>query len=158
MENTKLVWVPESLGLEYEKLQSDEERYKVFEEYLETVKKSSKDDFRINLDGLEEDVAMYTGLMIRVKQAFEKAKTEQLNASYDLWEQFEKELPKTQAKVNRVVDVLNPLSAQLDAIHSKLAKINIYDIERMTTALRSFNDLSEKSKKMFEFLVENYSE
>lgn len=158
MENKEIVWVDSKLAERYKKIESDENRYKVFEEYLKTVAEESQRDFRANLEGLEEDVAIYTGLMLKVKQSFKKAKDEQLDASYELWEGFEKEIPSIQQKTAQIISTLNPLSKMLDEINSKLKSIDTYGIERMNETLRSFQNLSGKGSKIFEFIVNNFKD
>ena len=156
MKNTKLIWLDEEQAIRFEKCSSDEEKYKVFEEYLTGVAEESKKEFKANLESLEEDVAIYTGLMIRVKQAFEKAKNEQLALSYSVWENFDKEMPSIKDNVEKVVSTLDPLLIKLQNINEQLGKINTWNIERVIETINKFQDLSGKSKEMFEFIVKNF--
>ena len=158
MHKDELIWVSKEFAEKYNKLNSDEERIKVFEEYYQQISEASKGDFKANLEGLEEDVAIYTGLMLKVKQAFEKAKTEQLTASYDLWEHFEKEIPSTQKKIDGLVNILNPLVTQLDEVNAKLNRIRTFDIERLNETLARFESLSEKGKRIFQFVLDHFQD
>lgn len=152
----KLIWVDEDQAIRYEQCQSEEEGHKVFDEYIDKVKEESKRDFKANLETLEEDVAIYTGLMLKVKQAFEKAKDEQLSLSYLVWENFEKEVPSIRNNVSKIVKILDPLETKLKYINEQLKKIDTWNIERVINAITAFNDLSAKNKQMFEFLINNF--
>lgn len=158
MDKKELVWVSAELAERYKKLGSDEARYQVFEEYLDTISKQSNKDFRANLDGLEEDVAIYTGLMFKVKQAFEKAKNEQLSASYDLWERFEDELPSTNKKIDRLISVIDPLVAKLETVNHNLKRIDTFNVERLIKLLADFEQLSDKGQRIFDFVCQNFKE
>lgn len=158
MSATKLIWVDEKFGEQYEALKSDEEKYKAFEEYLATVSEKSKQEFKSNFETLEEDVAIYTGLMLKVKQAFEKAKNEQLTASYALWENFEKEMPSIHDNIENIVRVLDPLETRLNTINEKLGKIQSYNVDKLLETISKFDNLYGRSKEMFEFVVKNFNQ
>ena len=51
------------------------------------------------VEAMEEDAAIFSGLMLKVKQSFGKAKDEALSASYDLWEKYDQERPSVEKKV-----------------------------------------------------------
>ncbi len=152
-----LVWVTKNQGERFNQIESNEERYKAFEEYLETVIAESKSEFKSNLETLEEDVAIYTGLMLKVKQAFEKAKSEQLQGYYALWEKFDLELPSTNKKVNQVLAILEPLAKKLNEMNSIFKSIQTWDINKFIDTLDKLNGLYGKNKEMVEFLVKNFN-
>lgn len=155
---TDLIWVDEKQAEEYKKLHSDEEKYRWFEEYLAGLKEETKKEFKANLESLEEDVAIYTGLMLKVKQSFEKAKNEQLSLSYSIWENFEKEMPSIKDNVDKIIDVLKPLEIKLKAINELLGNINTWNIEKVSKTITSFTELYGKNKEMFLFLIENFND
>jgi hypothetical protein len=154
---TKLIWVNEEQAARFEKCQSDEEKYKVFEEYLTKITEESKREFKANLENLEEDVAIYTGLMLKVKQAFGKAKDEQLTASYAIWENFEKEMPSMKDNIGKLIGVLDPLEAKLKTINEQLGKINTWNIEKLAATLEKFEQLSGRNKEMFDFVIKHFN-
>jgi hypothetical protein len=113
-------------------------------------------DFRDNLEGLEEDAAMFTGLMLKVKQAFEKAKNAHLSASYELWEKFEQEIPSTTKKVESLLHILDPLEKKLTSINALMGKISTYNIDRLNESLSLLASLHGANREMVEFLVKNF--
>lgn len=154
----ELIWVKKEFAERYKKIESDEERIKVFEDYLKTIEKESQREYKANLENLEEDVAIYTGLMLKVKQAFEKAKDEQLKASYELWENFEKEIPKIKEKINKMIQVVNPVLEKTNELRDMLQKINTWDIEKFVNCVLEISNLYGKNKEMFKFLINNFKE
>ena len=156
----ELIWVEKEFAEKYklldDKAEKRAEQIAMFEKYMETVKDQSKAEFKNNLQNLEEDVAIYTGLMLKVKQAFEKAKNEQLDASYKLWEKFDEEIPNIRQKTSQVISELNPLIGKLEEIDKLLSKIDTYNFERLITAIEKVNNLYGQNKEMFEFLIVNF--
>lgn len=156
-EGQEFIWVSKEFADQYKQIESIEEKHKVFEEYLKTVTESSRKEFKANLENLDEDVAIYTGLMLKVKQAFEKAKNEQLSASYALWEKFDTELPSTKQKVDKLIEVLKPLSEKLNELNKTLKSIETYDIDRLIGVVEKLSSLYGTNKEMVEFLIKNFT-
>jgi archaellum component FlaC len=160
MEEKELIWVPKDFAEQHKELMADktrrDEQLKVFNDYMKSVKDSSARGFRANLESLEEDAAMYTGLMIKVKKTFESAKDEQMSASYDLWERFEKELPATSEKIDAITSLIKPLVGKIETLNKELQKINTFEINRIVDAIHSLSGLSGESKSMIDFLIDNF--
>jgi len=158
----ELIWVDKDFAERHKELMRDKSKrdiqVKVFDDYLEKIKDSSKQDFKGNLDNLEEDIAIYTGLMLKVKQAFEKAKDEQLSASYALWEKFDKELPYVSEKIEKIIATLNPLQAKLETLNVLLGKVNTWNIEKLGSSIDTLANLYGKNKDMVKFLITNFKE
>jgi len=159
-QEQELVWVEKELAEKHKAIFSDkgkiEERKKVFEEYLEKVQNSSRQEFKAQLAGLEEDAAMYTGLMLSVKKTFEKAKNEQLTASYELWEKFEAELPSTSQKVEKLIKALNPLVKKVEELNGVMAKLQTYNIDKVADSVTRLSAMTGKNKEMVEFLINHF--
>jgi chromosome segregation ATPase len=155
-----LIWVDKEFAEKYKKMESDkvkdEERLTVLTEYMKKLSEESRSDFKASLESIEEDAVIYTGLMLKVKQAFGKAKDEALDASYALWDGYQKELPSVKKKVNEIVSTLDPLKSKLEEINNLLSKIKTYDIDRFIETLNSLARSYGKSKEMIEFLVQNF--
>lgn len=156
MSETKYIGVDAKFADEYEALTSKEAKLRAFDEYLETVKTSSRNEFKASFEKLEEDVAIYKGLMLHVKQAFEKAKNEQFSASYELWEKFEDEIPSITMKTQKIVDILTPLSEKLEKIEKSLSTIRTYEFKELIETVEKFSGLYGKNKSMMDFLVKNF--
>lgn len=160
MDNKELIWVDKKFAELWKKLESDkttrEEQDKIFEEYMQKVSDSVRSNFRANLEGLEEDAAIFSGLILKVKQSFEKAKNEHLDASYAVWEKFESEKPSITKKTNEIIDILKPLTTELKTINGLIEKINSSAIERLNDSLSAFSNLYGKNKDMIDFLIKNF--
>ena len=160
-DKTELIWVDKEFAEEYKKLDDDatkrEEQITMLNEYMEGIRKESRDDFKASLQGLDEDVAIYKGLMINIKQAFEATKNEQLQASYDLWEKFEKDMPDIEEKTDKIIKTLDPLVAKLTQINDLIGKIQTWDINKLIETIEKISTLYGNNKQMVEFLVNNFT-
>jgi len=160
MKDEELIWVDKEFALKYNVLKEDktkrEEQIKMFNEYMENIQLKARQEFKVQFESLEEDAAIYKGLMLNVKQAFEAAKNEQLKASYDLWDQFDKEIPNIEEKTQKIIDVLTPLVKQLTQVNDLLGKISTYQFEKVINTVQTMTNLYGESKDMVEFLVNNY--
>lgn len=161
-DDQELIWVDKEVAERYKEISDDDtkraEQIKIVNEYIDQVGEKSKKEFRANLDNLEEDVAIYKGLMLNVKQAFEKAKDEQLRGSYELWEQFEKDLPSIKDKTNEIVEALDPLVAQLTKVNDLLGKIQMWNFDKVIETVERFAATYGESKEMVEFLIKNFKQ
>lgn len=159
-DTKELIWVEKEFAERYKILESEkgknDERCKVLDEYILKISESSRKDFKANLETLEEDVAIYTGLMLKVKQAFGKAKDEALNASYALWEEFDKEKPKVSKKIADFCDMLDPLEKKLNSINEALGKIRTFNIDRLVESMEKLTGLYGESREMFDFVVNHF--
>jgi len=160
MKQEELIWVSKEFAAKWKEMTDKEgireQQEAALNEYMKTVSDKIKEDYRLNLESLEEDSIVFTGLMLKVRQAFEKAKNEHLAASYDLWEKFEAEIPSIHGKVTKIIDVLQPLHVELDKINTLLGKINTYQIEKLNQAISLFASNYGTNKEMIDFLVTNF--
>lgn len=159
-KNKELIWVDEEFAEKHKLLEDDktkkEEQIRIFNEYLEGIQEASRAEFKANFESLDEDVAIYKGLMLNVKQAFGKAKTEQLQASYALWEEFNKDLPDIQEKTAKIVETLTPLADKLTQINDLLGKIQTWNFKAVIEIIEKISCLYGNNKDMVEFLVNHY--
>jgi len=156
----ELIWVDAEFAEKYNALKSDkskrEEQLKALDDYILSVRDQSRKEFKANLDSLEEDVAIYKGLMVSVKQAFESAKNEQLRSSYAVWENFDAELPSIEDKTNKIVETLQPLVQQLIRVNELLDKIQTYGFDKVIETIEKITCLYGENKNMVEFLINSY--
>ena len=161
IDNQELVWVDKEFAERLKVFETAankrELEIEAFDEYIEGVKKTSVRDFKANFESLEEDVAVYKGLMLSVKQAFEKTKNEQLNASYELWEKFEADLPSVTKKTENIIKQLSPFVESLTKIKDLIAQIDVWGIDQLSESINMISSLHGENKEMFEFLVQNFS-
>jgi archaellum component FlaC len=158
IDEKELIWVNKEFAEKYKSIGDEQEQSRLFQEYMDKLSQQSKDDYNANLEAMQEDVAIYTGLMLTVKQAFGKAKDEALNSSYTLWKEYEKELPSVKKNIEQIVNLLNPLEVKLDTINDKLRKINTWDIDKVSSSIQKFSELSGKAETMLAFLVKHFNE
>lgn len=160
MDNKELIWVEKEFAKKYNILDKEsgknEERLKALDDYIETVAEKTREDFKANLESLEEDVAIYKGLNLKVKQSFEKAKNESLSASYTLWEEYQKELPSLEKKVKVLTDKLTPLAATINQLNELMGKIDTFNIEKLIDAIEKMSGLYGRQKNMITFLIKNF--
>jgi len=145
-------YVPKEFAEKFRKIDSDEQKHIAFDEYLKTVQEKSKNEFKANLESLDEDTAIYTGLMLKVKQAFEKAKDEQLNPSYATWESFDKEIPSIKQKTSEIVSLLKPITEELEKIRYLLGCINTYSFDQISNSIATFQSLANGNRDLFEIM------
>ena len=159
-EKQELIWVSKEFSDKWKKATEDkataETQAAMFDEYIQSVNVKVKDDFKANLDCIEEDAAIFTGLMLKTRQAFEKAKNEHLNASYTLWGNYEKDIPSVTKKTGDLIKILDPLEAKLKTINDLMAKINTYDIDKFISSISVLSSTYGKQKSMVEFLIKNF--
>ena len=155
----EIIWVGKEFAEEFKAYEGEanqaELQKKALDDYLETVTEEAKRDFRVSFESLEDDVAIFKGLMTTVKLAFEKAKNEQLNASYGLWEKFEDEIPSVKLKTEQMIETLSPLCEKLNEVDSLFKKIKTFEIDRLYESIKNISDLYGKNKEMVEFLLKN---
>lgn len=160
MENKELIWVSKEIAEKHKAMESEENSIhnqdKLINNYMDDVVADSKAEFKANLESLDEDVAIYTGLMLKTKQAFKKAKDEALESSYALWEEYEKERPRVDEKVGAIVKSLDPLVSKLNEVNELFSKIKTYDIERFSESIKFVSGLYGENKEIVEFLVNNF--
>ena len=159
-EGEELIWVEKEVAEKIKRLTTDkatnEQRLKVFDEYIAKVNGTIRRDFEANLECIEEDAAIFTGLMLKTRQTFEKAKHEHLIASEELWEKFEKEIPSIRIKTQSIIDTMKPLEAELKVLNDLLGKISTYNMNALIETVARLSGACGKNKEMIEFLVKNF--
>jgi len=160
-EKKELIWVSKEFSEKWKKLEAEEATREtqnaVFDQYVKSVTDQVAKEFKVNLESLDEDAAIFTGLMLKVKQAFEKAKNEQLDASYALWEKFDAEIPLVSKKVASIVASLKPLKDELTEINALISKVNTHDIDRLNESVSTLAGTYGKHKEMIQFLIKNFN-
>jgi len=151
------IWVDKDFADKWKALKSKqatrEEQEKVFDEYCKQITSQVRKDFEINLESLEEDAAMFKGLMIKVKKTFEETKNEYLEASEAVWEKFEKEVPSIQKNIDRLTKLIDPLSKQLDVVKKKFETISTYNYKQVVELIQLVSSLNDKNKNTLELIL-----
>ncbi len=156
-EEKDLVWLPKSL---VKKIKKAEEGGEDYENLVISYLDESNREVRNNLELLEEDVLQYRGLMVKAKQEFKKAKEEHLQASYEVWEEFDKELPSISEKVQKLTDEVKPIKEAADELKDTLNSISLYNLKELADVIEKIsNYLSYNSEtgKILKYLVKTYN-
>lgn len=153
---TELVWLPKALA---SKIEQQKKKGDGYEDIIIGYLDDSRAEVKNNLELLEDDVLQYRGLMVKAKQEFQKAKDEQLKASYDLWEKFDEELPKLRDKVEKANKELAPIAESVKDLRTSLDNISLYQLKELNELLESIsrhlgND--GHTGKILKYLVKNY--
>ena len=146
------LYLPKSLAKKIKQLESGESHEDIVQSFLD----ESKRDIKNSLECLEDDVLEYKALMTKAKVAFREAKEEQLQASYELWEKFEEDLPSVEEKITKLINKLKPVERQLSQINDLLNGLSFYSIENAMELIGKINQMTSETKNIFKFLLENY--
>lgn len=146
------LYLPKKLAKSLKELEGGITQEKLIKQFFQR----SKDNMRFELEDLDESLIQYKGYMLATKQAFEKAKDEQLEAHVQLWEKFEKELPDIEEKTRILTDRLKPLENHLDRLNKRINNLNIYKLENAVELIAKINNMAPETKNIFKFLLENY--
>ena len=156
MSEQDLIWVDKEFANKFKEVKDDNKKAEILEEYLKSVQKTTRDEYRSSLEAMDEDAVMYQGLMLKTKKRFEELKNESLDAFYKMWEDYDAERGKIQKKVEDVSRLLEPLKNEINQINEALGKIRTWDFEKLLKTLRNVSALCEKDMVMLEFLMKNY--
>ncbi len=154
-EEREIVWLPKSLA---KKVKDNTDEKLVEQEILKYLDDSRK-DVRRSLEILEEDVVSYRALMVKARQSFEKAKNEQLDASYKLWEKFDKEMPKLSEKIKTLEEKLSPVKETVDGLEESLKNMSTYRIKDLVELIEKLDSIltaGGETGKMVRFLLKEY--
>jgi len=158
-EPTDLVWLPVSLVKKIKEVQDNRGIENEIMSYIEETKL----DLKQQIESIDEDVLLYRSHMIKTRDAFKKAKNEELESGYQLWEDFEKELPKTKQFIKEAIDTIEPLKTEVNNLRTELDNINkiisYINLDRMLwflTVLKDCNTLINEDKELLSFIINNY--
>jgi len=158
MSEKKYIYVEKNIAEQYEKCESDNSKIAMFKEYIEKHRMDLKSEYEQTLSCMEEDLLMFTGLNLSVRESFKKAALEAEKASYELWEKYDKEKISIEKKVSKLCDEIKPIKKELEEINSLLNSVKTYPFDRIIETLRAFNSLTNESKEMMQFLFDNYKQ
>lgn len=153
-EETELVWLPKRIVAQVKEVTDDNKKEAIILSYI----KSMREDIECYINLLDEDVVRFKGLMITARREFEKTKNEEYNATYSLWENFEKELPKLKDKVQQIKDELKPLKNDVEELNRLLGSINMWSIQEFLKTIREISNCldNKNSMELIQFLINNF--
>jgi len=152
-EETKdLVWLPKSLAELIKKVQSEELLRESVLKYVKETKEYLKDDF----ESFQKAELEYRVSLEKIKSSFKETKESELNALYDMWEGFEKDIIKIKANNKKVIEELQPLKNELEEIKSLMSQLSKWNLEDFLKILEKINGMDDKTMEILNFLFENY--
>lgn len=157
MENKKYIslYLPEKLADKIESIKDDSLK----EEEIMKFFDRSKEEIKSQLECLEEDVIRYKGLMISARNSFKEAKNEELNANYELWEKFDKDLSTVREKVGNIKNELIPLKKELQEVNNLIGTIQDWKLKDFLKTLSEINEIlsyDNNKNRMIKFLMDNF--
>ena len=149
----ELVWLPKKLAKEVKELNDGKELENMILLYMDQTKNSLKGD----LDSIEESVIQYRGSMIKARNAFKEAKNAELDATYEMWEGFEKTIPTLKSKIEKLKNELKPLKNDIEQINDTLNSIKTWQIKDLVNLIEFFNEsVYGERENILKFLLDNY--
>lgn len=122
--------------------------------------KDTKECMNIQALDMEEAILRYRADMLNFRDSFKKAKDEELNATYSLWEKYEEDIKSLKTKVNESVLALKPLSETLNQVANRLAQVKRNDavesFNSIMTMVEKYEALPKASKEVFGKFLDTY--
>lgn len=147
-----LVWLPKELAARIKELEGLEALETEIKKYVAETYSSLK----IDVESMDEEIVQYRAYMIKARDAFKKAKDEELDAFYGLWEKYDTDLGKVRQYVASAKKELQPLLDELKEVKKAVEGVETWGLERLTKAVKGAADLYGQEKEMFMFLVNNW--
>lgn len=157
MENKRTEYismqVTEEVAEAIKQLDSGDTKQKVLMGYIDECKV----EIRESVELMDEDVLIFRGSLAKAKAAYREARDEYLAATYKLWEDSDKNLPKLKEQTGKLVNQLKPLKDELAEINTVLKAIHTFDIERFIKFIKYFNsNIYGETENILKYLMNNY--
>jgi chromosome segregation ATPase len=154
-EEKEIVWLPKSIANQIKDLNDKKMEEEIILKYID----ESRSDIKNSLESLDDDLLQYRALMVKTRNAFKEAKEEQLQANYELWENFDKEMPSLQEKIDKVKKAIEPVSNQIKELNEALGDIRSYELKDLLEVIKGISQYlgyDNNAGKILKFLVKNY--
>jgi len=154
-EEKEIVWLPKSIASQIKDLNDKKMEEEIILKYID----ESRSDIKHFLENLDDDLLQYRALMVKTRNAFKEAKEEQLQANYELWENFDKEMPSLQEKIDKVKKAIEPVSNQIKELNEALGNIRSYELKELLEVIKGISQYlgyDNNAGKILKFLVKNY--
>jgi len=148
-EQKELIWVPKAMKETIEKMDSDQEKLKLVDEYI----KNRKLDITYSIESLDDDLLMFKAFSLKYKTELQKVYEEQGDKLEKLFEDCGDIQSKMHQKIKETKDKLEPIISNIKSINETLDKVNTYKIEKVIDLIEKFNRMSEDDKRLFEMLI-----
>lgn len=153
MNNEKdLIWLPKQLAQKIKDVEDVKKLEAEIISYCQEVEQSLKTD----VECMDDTIIQFKANLIKAKTEFKKAKDEELDAMYKLWEDYDVELSKTRKQVETAKASLEPLKKELQEVKSLIQGFDTWGMKDLFETVKNFTDLWGRNKEVFEFLMKNY--
>ena len=150
-ENT-YVWLPKELA----KLVEGSTGVEGYEKEILSFIEDSKLDMKTSIEEIDESILLYRAKMIQARDSFKKAKEEELDANYVLWETYEKDIKSTREYVDNAKKVLTPLVDEIKELNVLIKSLDIDRIESFMGSLNRLKYLMTEEKEIAELVLKFY--
>lgn len=120
----------------------------------------TKSDLKFQSESMDEAIIKYRANMLAFRDSFKKAKDEELEATYSLWEKYDEEIKSLKAKVNESVLALKPLTEILTQVSEGLYRLSRNDAAESFNSIMNmverYEALPEASKEVFGKFLDTY--
>ena len=121
----------------------------ILQQYID----KTKSDIEIDLDNLDYDMLQYKATLSKWHKEMKSAYEELSDKGYNLWEEFDKNRPNFNKKMEQFLHAANPVKNVLTEINQNLTKINMWQIDKLLELIRTISMMSGKEKEMLQFLM-----
>ena len=151
MSNKELIWVPKEIKEVLEKMDSDNEKLRIVDEYIN----NRKLDITYSIEALDDDLLRFKAFSLKYKTELQKVYQEQGDKLEKLFEDCGDIQSKMHLKIEETKNKLDPIVSKIKSINETLDKVNTYKIEKVIELIEKFNRMSEEDKRLFEMLIKH---
>lgn len=116
----------------------------------------NKKELESYIEGMDEDMIYFRGMMIKARESFKKAKDEELSAYESLWTKFDEDRYEIRKKVTAIKEELTPLISEITELKKLCQSVDSWGIDKLASSVEKVTQLYGTEKQMFEFLVNNF--
>ncbi len=146
-----LVWIDENIA---KKLQIIDEVAEIKDKDLKKIIQQLKDDIDTMKECVSEDVIDFRYYAQQVRDSYKKVVEEELQKTYELWEQLSKLRIETKNKLGLIQDLTQSIAKDIELIQKNLLKFNIYGLDQLLQVLTKFKDIPDEDKELLYKLFE----
>jgi hypothetical protein len=146
------LYVESDIANKFEAITNDDALNKEILSYVDKTRNELKD----YVQEMDENVLLFKAQMITARDAFKKAKQEELDAFYSIWEKYDEDIASHKIKVKQLQEGMKPLFEDFKSLQSLMNNCNVYAAERVFSLIEKFNNFDEKEKEMMKFFINNF--
>ena len=153
MSEKDLIWLPKELADKVKDLTDADALNREILNYLE----ESKADLRITVESIDEDILLYRAKMIQARDAFKKAKDEELDANYKLWEKYEEDIKTTKEYVTSAASLLKELTKEVQELNKAFSVIDTDRALGFLNVLQQIQNFNKDEQGFAKFIISEFN-